>query len=43
MTESDFDKAIDVVKTVDEIRAEPLDIPEGFHWSVVNMEDKNEA
>ena len=39
----DFDKPIDVIKTVDEIRAEPLDIPAGFHWSNVNVEDDNEA
>ena len=42
-TEDDFDKAIDVDKTVDDIRAEPLDIPAGFFWSNVNMEDDNEC
>lgn len=39
----DYDKAIDVVKKVSDIQAEPLDIPEGFHWSVVNIEDDEEC
>jgi glycylpeptide N-tetradecanoyltransferase len=42
-TDADFDKAIDVVKKVDDIRAEPLEIPAGYHWSNVNIEDDTEC
>ena len=42
-TENDFNKAIDVDKKVDEIRAEPLDIPAGYHWANVNIEDDVEC
>lgn len=38
-----MDKAIDVEKKVDDIRAEPLDIPAGFTWSVINIEDDEEC
>ena len=40
---TDFDKAIDVDRTVEEIRAEPLDIPAGFYWSNVNISNDEEA
>lgn len=43
VTAADFDKQIDEVKTIDDIRAEPLDIPDGFHWSVVNIENDDEC
>ena len=39
----DFDKAIDVHKEVSDIREEPLDLPTGFQWSNVNMEDDAEC
>ena len=39
----DFDKQIDVAKKVDDIRAEPLEIPPGFYWCNVNIEDDNEC
>ena len=35
-----YDKSIDVDKKVSDIQAEPLDIPEGFHWSIINIEDE---
>ena len=41
--EEDYNKPIDVKKKVDDIRAEPLDIPEGFTWAVVNIEDDEEC
>ena len=41
--EDDFDKSIDVDKKVDEIRADPLDIPPGFTWCNVNIEDDVEC
>ena len=43
ITEDDFNKAIDEVKTKDQIRAEPLDIPTGYHWANVNIEDEVEC
>lgn len=43
VTTDDFDKAIDVVKKVDEIRNDPLDIPPGFHWANINIEDEEEC
>lgn len=39
----DYDKQIDVPKKVKDIRAEPLDIPEGFWWCNVNIEDDKEC
>lgn len=39
----DLDKPIDVLKTVDEISEEPLQIPAGFEWCNVNIEDDNEC
>ena len=39
----DFDKQIDKIKTVDDVSAEPLPIPTGYHWSVVNIEDDKEC
>ena len=39
----DFDKPIDVPKTVDQIPEEPLSIPAGFQWCNVNIEDDNEC
>jgi len=43
VTESDLDKPIDVEKTVDQIREEPLDIPPGFYWSNINIENDEEC
>lgn len=43
VNEGDFDRAIDVVKTVEDIREEPLDIPAGFTWANVNIEDDAEC
>mgnify|MGYP003955346485 CR=1 FL=1 len=39
VTAADYDKQIDEVKTIDDIRAEPLEIPAGFTWSVVDIEN----
>lgn len=39
----DYDKQIDEVKKVADIRAEPLDIPAGFWWCNVNIEDDEEC
>lgn len=39
----DFDKEIDIIKKVDDVSADPLPIPAGYHWSVVNIEDDNEC
>ena len=39
----DLDKPIDVVKTVEEIAEEPLQIPAGFKWCDVNIEDDDEC
>mmetsp|Transcript_19843 Transcript_19843/g.30567 ORF Transcript_19843/g.30567 Transcript_19843/m.30567 type:complete len:233 (+) Transcript_19843:198-896(+) len=41
--DDDFDKAIDKDKTLDDIRAEPLDIPPGFHWANVDMSNDEEV
>jgi len=41
--ESDFNKPIDKEKTVDEIRAEPLDIPPSFHWADVDISNDEEC
>lgn len=41
VNEGDFDKQIDIEKKVDDIRAEPLDIPAGFWWS--NVDIKNDV
>ena len=38
----DYNKAIDKPKTVADIRDEPLDIPPGFYWANINIEDDNE-
>lgn len=40
---SAYDNQIDTNKTVDDIDSEPLSIPAGFHWAVVNIEDDNEC
>jgi glycylpeptide N-tetradecanoyltransferase len=42
-TDADFDKAIDVEKKVEDIRDTPLDIPAGFFWSNINIEDDAEC
>jgi glycylpeptide N-tetradecanoyltransferase len=39
----DYDKPIDVIKTVDDIPEEPLQIPPGFQWCNVNIEDDDEC
>jgi len=31
------------VKTIEDISADPLPIPEGFNWAVVNIEDDVEC
>jgi len=41
--QEDYDKEIDTPKTVADIREEPLDIPPGFTWSVVNIENDEEC
>lgn len=38
-----FDKQIDVVKTVSEIRNEPYNLPAGFYWSDVDISKREEA
>lgn len=43
VTKADLDKPIDVEKTVDEISEEALQIPPGFQWCNVNIEDDNEC
>jgi glycylpeptide N-tetradecanoyltransferase len=43
VTDDDFNKEIDQPKTVEEIRKEPLDIPAGFHWAIVDMENETEC
>jgi glycylpeptide N-tetradecanoyltransferase len=43
VTSDDYNKQIDEVKTVDEISDQPLDIPAGFQWCNVNIEDDNEC
>ena len=40
VTDESFNAPIDVPKTPEDIRDEPLDIPAGFYWSNVNIEDK---
>ena len=39
----DYNKSIDEKKKVKDIRAEPLDIPAGFRWCNVNIEDDKEC
>lgn len=39
----DLDKPIDVIKTVDEIPADELQIPAGFQWCNVNIENDEEC
>ena len=43
VSEDDFNKAIDVPKTVAEIREEPLDIPAGYHWADVDITNDEEC
>lgn len=38
-----YDNQIDSDKTVNDIDSEPLPIPAGFHWAVVNIKDDNEC
>lgn len=38
-----LDKAIDVDKTVDEIPSEPYNIPPGFYWDNVDIENETEC
>lgn len=40
---ADYDRAIDVEKKVSDIREEPLEIPAGFTWANVNIEDDAEC
>ena len=39
----DYNKPIDEIKKVSDIREEPLDIPAGYHWANVNIEDNKEC
>jgi glycylpeptide N-tetradecanoyltransferase len=39
----DFNKMIDAEKKVGDVREEPLDIPPGFYWSNVNIENDEEC
>ena len=43
VSKEDYNKQIDEVKTVDDISEEPLQIPAGFSWCNVNIEDDNEC
>ena len=43
VNDEDFNKPIDEVKTVSDIRQEPLEIPAGFHWSNINIENDDEC
>lgn len=40
---SAYDNCIDSVKTIDDVSADPLPIPAGFNWSVVNIKDDVEC
>lgn len=43
VTDKSFNATIDSIKTVSEVRGEPLDIPPGFYWSNVNIADPKEC
>jgi len=43
VNEGDYNNTIDPPKKVVDIRAEPLDIPPGFFWSNVNIENDEEC
>lgn len=43
VSDADYDKAIDRPKTVDEIQSTPYDIPAGFYWANVNIENDEEC
>ena len=43
VSDADFDKSIDRVKTVDEIQSNPYEIPAGFFWANVNIENEEEC
>jgi len=38
--ESKIDRPIDKEKTVDDVDANPLPLPEGFYWSEVDLTDE---
>ena len=38
-----WDKPIDEVKTVDQVKDKPFNLPEGFVWSVVDIMDDEQA
>jgi hypothetical protein len=37
----DFNEPVET-KNVSDISTEPLSLPEGFHWSVVNLQDNDQ-
>ena len=43
VADEDYNKPIDVIKSPDDIDAEPLPIPPGFYWENVNIENDQEA
>ena len=43
VSQGDYNRPIDAEKKVSDIQEEPLEIPEGFHWSNVNIADDAEC
>jgi glycylpeptide N-tetradecanoyltransferase len=43
VSDADYDKAIDRDKTDDEIQSTPYEIPAGFFWSNINIENEEEC
>lgn len=41
--DEDYNKPIDVIKSPEAIDAEPLQIPPGFYWENVNIENDQEC
>ena len=41
VTDEDYNKAIEADKTVDMIRDTPLEIPYGYKFTKINLEDRN--
>ena len=39
VNQSDYDRPIDVVKKVEDIREEALEIPAGFQWCNIDISD----
>ena len=38
---SEYDQPVEV-KTLDDVRKDPLPLPEGYHWSVVDLSDEGD-